>query len=514
MMKDMAVQCKMAACKTIQYKTIQNETVHDRIMQAEKGYLTVYLTLVLTVLLSLCLALIEGVRSNAVRTETECVTDIGLNSILAEYHRELFRQYNLFAIDSSYGTQHGGVEGMAQHLQTYLERNFSLEDVFLPNYFYRDFLAIEVDSIEMTGASIMTDEKGAVFRRRAVEAVKSDYNLTLFQDLQQWMEVIEVNGLRERDVAKEKSIVDEKIQKYNGSEIQISETETGTVQVQNPTGDLEKTQKEGILKYVVEDVNALSAKSVVQDNLIFARMERGQRNQGNMPLLELSDSEQFLEKFLFQEYLMRYLGYYGAEKEAGALSYQIEYLITGNDTDVTNLKEVVNMICFIREAANTVYIFTDEEKCAEAELAATVLAALLQVPEIASLLKTALLLGWAYAESLYDVEQLLSGNRIPLMKDKNTWHYDLDNALALRDTAKTDAMTDGLCYGDYLRLLLLFADMDTLTGRAMNMVEADIRLTSGNAYFRLDNCYDRVEFCIHVSSKYGYEYEITRKKGY
>ena len=197
-----------------------------------------------------------------------------------------------------------------------------------------------------------------------------------------------------------------------------------------------------------------------------------------------------------------------------SINYQIEYLIAGNDKDVANLKKVVNTICFIREAANAAYIFTDKEKCAEAEAVATVLAALLQVPEIASLLKNALLLGWAYAESLYDVEQLLSGNRIPLIKDKTTWHYDLDSALSLKETKETETVAEGLCYEDYLRLLLLFADMDTLTGRAMNMVEADIRLTSGNAFFRLDNCYDKVEFCLHVRSKYGYEYEITRKKGY
>lgn len=504
MMQDITVRCR----------EMQDMTAHGKEIQMESGYLTVYLALVLTVLLSLCLALIEGVRSNAVRIESECVTDIGLNSILAEYHRELFRQYNLFAIDSSYGTQRLGVEDMTRHLQTYLERNFSLKDVFLSDFFYRDFLAIQVESIEMTGASIMTDTAGTVFRRRALEAVKSDYNLTLLRDLEQWMEVIEANGLLERDVAKEKSIVDKEIQNYNGKEIKISETETRAVQVQNPTGDLEKTRQEGILKVVVEDVAALSAKSITQDNLIFARMEQGRMNQGNMPSQDLSDADRFLEKFLFQEYLMRYMGHYGAEKETGALSYQIEYLIAGNDTDVANLKDAVNTLCLIREAANAVYIFTDEEKCAEAEAVATVLAALLQVPELASLLKTTLLLGWAYAESLYDVEQLLSGNRIPLIKDKTTWHYDLGSALSLKETKETGTVAEGLCYEDYLRLFLLWTDINTLTGRAMNVVEADIRLTPGNAFFRLDNCYDGVEFCIHVKSKYGYQYEITRKKRY
>ena len=68
------------------------------------GYLTVGLSLCLAVLLSLCLTLIDGVRRNGARLEIECITDIGMHSIMAEYHRELMRQYNLFAIDSSYGT--------------------------------------------------------------------------------------------------------------------------------------------------------------------------------------------------------------------------------------------------------------------------------------------------------------------------------------------------------------------------------------------------------------------------
>ena len=73
----------------------------------ENGYMTIYLALTLGVMISLCLALIEGCRYRGICLETECVMDIGMDSILAEYHRELFAQYNLFAVDCSYGTEHG-----------------------------------------------------------------------------------------------------------------------------------------------------------------------------------------------------------------------------------------------------------------------------------------------------------------------------------------------------------------------------------------------------------------------
>ena len=54
-----------------------------------KGYITVFLALSLTVILSLVFTLIEGARISAIRMKVECAADIGMNSVLAEYHREL-----------------------------------------------------------------------------------------------------------------------------------------------------------------------------------------------------------------------------------------------------------------------------------------------------------------------------------------------------------------------------------------------------------------------------------------
>ena len=67
----------------------------------KEGYITVYLSLSLLVMLSLIFTLIEGIRMQTIRFQTECVMDIGLNSIFAEYHRELLDQYDLFAIDTT-----------------------------------------------------------------------------------------------------------------------------------------------------------------------------------------------------------------------------------------------------------------------------------------------------------------------------------------------------------------------------------------------------------------------------
>ena len=478
-------------------------------MRKDNGYLTVYMTLCLTVILSLCLTLIEGARKNGGAMEAFCVADIGMQSVLAEYHRELFDQYNLFAIDSSYGTPEHGSYNTEAHLLKYLEKNLALDEVFLSYFLYRDFLDLQVDGVEMTGMSIFTDDGGTVFRRRAVEAVQDDIGLSMLEEVQKWMEVISINGLDTNEIQNEKVEADRRIQEYE------YEDEEGEIKkgVENPTKVLEEQRRKGILQIVIADPTTLSVNTLDLSNLIYSRMKQGKVSRGNLSLPETQWTEGMAERFFFQEYLLRYMGYYGYEDDKNALRYQIEYLIAGQNNDTENLRNVVNRICALREAANVLYLMSDEKKQLEVEAMAGLISSVLLVPTLAPLLKVVIILGWAYAESVYDVKSLLAGGRIPLVKGAAAWHYSLEGALSgeLGDSTTEGA---GLSYEDYLRVFMSFTDLDVLNGRAMDMVEADIRITDKNAWFCLDACYDRVEFDIRMSSGFGYKYQIIRQRAY
>jgi len=481
--------------------------------KGENAYLTVYLALCITLILSLCLTLIEGVRRNGARLETEIAAEISLQSVLAEYHRELFYQYNIFAVDSSYGTVLPGKANTERRLEYYLEKNLSFRDVFLGSIFYRDFFALSPENVSVTKVSVLTDGGGAVFRSCAADAVRDDVGIKLLEEMQDWLQVIEVNGLEEREIEEEMSSLDGEIQEYDGREFDIGEEEPYILHVINPARSLEEQRRKGILKLVLEEDSELSANAIQAEGLILDRMNRGQVNQGNITVEQLSEGERLLERFFFQEYLLRYMGHYGKENEEDALRYQIEYLVAEKDSDVENLRSVLKKICVIREAANTLYLYSDSEKCGVAELAATLVCDLAMVPELEPVLEAAILLGWAYAESIYDIKTLLAGGKVPLMKDAESWHYGLDSALSGKLDEQEDTGT-GLSYEDYLRIFMMCTDIDTLTARAMNMVEADIRLTPGNAAFRLDGCYAGLEAFIKVESGYGFDFELTRQKCY
>ena len=91
----------------------------------EDGYLTIFLALSITVLLSLILVLLEGARINAIRMKTETAGNIAVRSVLGEFHRELLRQYDLYFIDTSYGSGAGSLENVRQHLHDYMEKNLN-----------------------------------------------------------------------------------------------------------------------------------------------------------------------------------------------------------------------------------------------------------------------------------------------------------------------------------------------------------------------------------------------------
>lgn len=460
----------------------------------ENAYLTVYLTLYLTVILSLCLLLIEGVRRNGAALEASCAADVGMQSIMAEYHRELLEQYNIFAIDSSYGTGTCGKGNTEARLYRYLEKNLQAGKW--------DFFALCADGVELTGVSILTDGNGAVFRECAVDAIRDDVGLELLEQLQEWVQTIQINGLEEADTEQEKAWLDREIEEYEGGETEEK--------LENPTGQLNEMRREGILKLVTEE-EALSGKTLDTSELIGSRMAQGRVSRGNLSDTEGKDT--LLERFLFQEYLLRYLGRYGNEKEEGALAYQMEYLIAGKESDMDNLRSVANRLCLLREAANAAYLFSDAEKSGEAEAVAATICTLLLVPELTPVLHASILLGWAYAESLHDVKMLLAGEKVPLLKDAGSWHLGLSAALA-GEIAGEEKGESGLGYEDYLRVFMTLSDLDTLTGRAMDLVEADIRRTAGNAAFRLDGCYAKVQAGIHITSGYGYAFELVRTKNY
>lgn len=507
--------------------------------QVVGGYLTVYMALSLWVMLSLFFVLLDGIRQSTVRMESQIIADIGMDSILAEYHRELFERYGLLFVDISYGTREADISNMEEHLRSYLEKNCESREVFLGDWLYRDLLELSVAESKIMGLAYATDQRGSVFYERAVEASKQTLGISYLESALEWLDQMTNAGLIERNPEEEKEQLDEVLAEYDQT-VTVKDGQQVTIEVENPTRKLNEQKKEGILKLVVSGEASVSRASVSTGNLVSSRCRNNLVSQGNWSFEEGEGNRKDIgECLLFHEYMLANTSCYTnldheieedetaiteektaeAESNSDILKYQTEYVLAGHGQDVENLKEVVHRILLIREAANLVYLLQDETKVSQAQAVAAGIAAACASPELEPVLKGVILLGWAYAESIYDVRQLLSGRHVVLFKTADTWKLGIESALegigqgSSEEEGKEDG-AEGLDYQDYLRVLLLLGEEETQTFRMMDVIEMNIRSLPGNFGFRMDACVDRISAQIVINSAYGPRAELNRSKMY
>ena len=188
----------------------------------------------------------------------------------------------------------------------------------------------------------------------------------------------------------------------------------------------------------------------------------------------------------------------------------MEYLIGGYESDQKNLEAVVKKILPIRLGINYAYLLTDESKKAEAEVLALSLCTLLTVPGITEVVKHAILMAWAYGEGLVDLRALVAGKKVPLVKNKENWNLQLSELLRLGEHGVQDSGQDsgeGMTYQDYLKGLLLLQDKETLSMRALDLIERNLNL-------KADHCVMRMEIESRCRLRHGVKYEFSTYFGY
>ena len=475
-----------------------------------KGYITVFLTLSLTLILSLVFTLIEGARISAVRMKFECVADIGMNSVLAEFHRELLEQYDLLFVDMSYGGSYADIANTEEHLRNYMQKNLRLESEQTGSGGIRDLLAMDAGKVNIGQYSIASDDQGAVLKRQVTDYM-ADYPIgAILEKIGSWSSELESYGLETRDVEGERQRYEAQIDEIG---LPVREVEEGVyeeVPLDNPADIANTTRSSGVLNLVLENPSQVSAVKVPLSDYISYRPHM----KGTGVCAEAAAVSGEPNELIFQAYLFEKCGYYGQEMDKSLLKYQMEYILAGKDTDWQNLEYVAKRLLRWREVANVLYILTDSAKIAEAEAMALALTAVTLCPELAEPVKYTILFAWAYVESLQDVKTLLAGGRVPIYKTSADWKTGINSITNVKGSLTEDGGGRGLNYEEYLRIMLFLQDKDTRTFRAMDIMEMDIRRTAGNSRFRMDACFDTYQADLSVSSGFGYSYEMSRCYGF
>ncbi len=292
-----------------------------------RGYITVFLSLSLTLILSLVFTVIEGARISAIRMKFECVADIGMNSVLAEYHRELLKQYDLLFVDTSYGGSHPNIANTEAHLRRYAQKNCRPgEGKGL--FGGRDFLAMDMGMVEIPAYSVASDENGAVLKRQVTDYM-GDYPMgALVDKLSANVGLLQGAGIDTKDVDAWRRQYEEQIEEIGLPEKETEDGGTEEVPLNNPADAVNALRSSGVLNLVLENPAAVSAVKVDLSDYI---SHRSGRMTGTGLCAEAVEAGGAPNDLVFQMYLFEKCGYYGAEMDKSLLKYQVEYIVAGRD---------------------------------------------------------------------------------------------------------------------------------------------------------------------------------------
>ncbi len=468
-----------------------------------EGSVTVYMALILCLMFSLLSAGIQSVRYAAARTQILHGVDIGLYSLFAQYDRTLLDRFDLFAIDAS------GADGSLDLGFLYDEFNSYMRPILHQNH--QRLLLLQSG---LSGYSLLTDDNGAVFYRQAVQYMRQTAAAQFIAQIQERNERVS-SSLREaqeagarvedpgtmanyseamEDAARRS---EEELERQreeaaaaggdgmftgDGGAIPDPSEDSGTV---NPIPLIQRVMNMGILPLVFPPTKALSGEYISTGSLPSRRILAGGAGmEGVYP----RESGIFSDP-LFQEYVVSKLGHFMRPADQG-LQYQLEYVLCRKDSDQENLESVARRLLLIREGVNAAAITADPMKMNQAISLSCVIAAGFHCSPAPAVILAALVVCWAFAESVLDVRTLLEGGKVPLIKTADQWQLSLENLPDLLSRLDSDRRSDpgGISYTDYLQGLLFMENRHFKIMGTLDMIEQTMQKSMGWEGFRIDHC--------------------------
>lgn len=455
-------------------------------MTERRGEITAYLSLIFILLVTFVGALMESASLQLAKNYRRSDMVRAAECIFAEYQKELLEEYEIFALEAGYET---GVYEEAKIFDR-------LE------YYGAGNMEQEIARVQM-----LTDKGCAAFYDQVAAYMEHKYGLDM------------VKGMSGKtDVWKQQ---EEKIEEYTETERQMQGELTGLLEEnggelpkeENPIEHVNGLKSSPLLELVTPKEMQLSQKSLVLGETLSHRS----RNQGYGDFLNEEASTGTLSELLFGEYVMEHFSAAADEEHSGVLDYQVEYILEGKGSDRENLEAVVKKLLLLRFVVNYAYIQTDEAMKGEAEALALTLCSLLAVPAITQAAAQAILLAWAYGESIVDIRALLAGNRVAFIKSKDSWQLSLSSLLSLgtaEDNSDGADAQNGVSYTDYLKILLFLEKRETAGIRTLDLIEQNLRSEQGQSYFHADQCISRIEFRSTCNLRRGVTYQFPTYFGY
>lgn len=458
-----------------------------------KGYLTVFLSLSLTALIGFVLFLTGNAIRNGGKVRLECATDIGMNSVLAEFSVALQERYELFYIDASYLGRAPSVSNIEERLDFYIRRNLSTGSRKKP------WMNVELGKVTVPEVIVAAEGEGESMKYQAVRYIQ-DSNIQreeaeIFPYL--WI----VGNLDEKDAMGEWSALQEQIAGIELPRILNEKGEPVEVPLGNPADRVFGMAGSDILYLLNINMNDVGVGCIRRSDYI---SERKLENVGK-------SYEKNSDDKLFLTYLFEKMGNYRKVREASVLLFQLEYVACKEASDYENLKAVVDRLIKWRFALNSAAILESGSMYEEALSLAMSLQAVQLKEEFREPVTMSILYACAYLESLSEVQMLLNGGSVPL--EKNGFCTGIAQVISGEFLSGMEA-GGGLDYEQYLACMIMLLPEAERNMRTMDIMEMDIRSLTGNPCFSMDFCVEKYSARVEATGMMRDNYTLTRTYGY
>lgn len=168
-------------------------------------------------------------------------------------------------------------------------------------------------------------------------------------------------------------------------------------------------------------------------------------------------------------------------KSTHYMNYEVEYVLFGHSSDVTNLFESIAILFGIRIAFNLISLLLDCNKMETIINISEAVAGWWSLGIGSIVMISVLTLIWSMTESVSDVMKLLKDEKVPIIKNADTWETDFFSGIShaaeeVTEEASTKSYLPCLRYEDYLRLFLLSGQVDdgTKCSRVLDLIQMNL----------------------------------------
>ncbi|MBR5127868.1 MAG: hypothetical protein IKU69_05520, partial [Roseburia sp.] len=336
----------------------------------KRGSITPFCAMSLLLITSLLFALLEVARTYGLESYVTMKAQTVMDSVCAEYQPFLWKQYGLLFLDGAYGTEYFSMEYVTDSLESHMTANCSTQG-WLQEKVGMNLLQVAPDGAQLLGYALATDDKGETFLNYIAKRQKENMPLQMAKELylqfQKGQELEKKNaGVEESVLAAKKVLQDVESQwalrseneMEDGEETEEAEkTKPDTSILQNALTHTTKMQNSGTLNMIFKDLLGISAKG----SMITQNLQSRKKQEGSM---YFSGEKEWYRKLLVLDYMEEFFSNYSNINENHFLSYEMEYVISGKNTEWENLDDTLDRIMLIREAANVAYLLGDKEKMA------------------------------------------------------------------------------------------------------------------------------------------------------